>query len=50
MGYLLNQNDIACLSHYFDRKVSCPPYRPNAAKGLLVNNLRENNDFKCLFL
>ena len=32
----MNQNDINCLSHYFERKVSSPPYRPNTAKGIEI--------------
>ena len=36
----MNQNDINCLSHYFERKVSSPPYRPNTAKGIeLISSL-----------
>ena len=32
--YMMQQNDLATLGHYFERKVSHPPYRPNAAKGI----------------
>ena len=40
----MNQNDINCLSHYFERKVSSPPYRPNTAKGIEI--ISRKNTFK----
>ena len=32
----ISQNDFNCLSHYFERKVAAPPYRPNAAKAFIT--------------